>query len=354
MRKNILATTGVGVAVLFCASGAAVAAPVPRPTIVKVTTKWCSSCHEFDAKVFSRPAVRALVDAKFKLVAVDAETAEGMKIVKRHNVVGYPTILFLNARDKEIDRYFTGPSDDPDLFVRFAEGVLRGEKAAALRVAKGAKEDLRARFARGEWHAMRGDEKKALAILRDVVKRDSKNEAGFAAQAYITLGKFFYVRGKKRFAEGAKVLERLRREFPVAKEAAQALFPLAYAYVRLGRENDAFKLLDDAIAAAPEKPGPYNTFAWFTLRTGLRRDEGVKRGEAGVARAPKDDGLWDTLAELYMAVERKGDAVRACEKARELQPATAYYREQCGRFERGELGFATPALRKGKVATPGW
>jgi tetratricopeptide (TPR) repeat protein len=299
--------------------------------------------------------VRALVDAKFKLVTVDAETPEGMKIVRRHNVVGYPTVLFLNARGKEIDRYFTGPSDDPDLFLRFAKDVLNGEKPLALRVAKAAKGDLKKAFERGEWHAIRGDEKKAVALLGDVAKRDAKNEAGLAADALLTLGKFLYVRGKKKkFAEGARVLERLRREFPAAKAASQALFPLAYAYVRLGREGDAFKLLDDAIQAAPEKPGPYNTFAWFTLRTGLRRNEGVTRAEAGVAKAPKDDGLWDTLAELYMAVGRKDDAVRACEKVRELSPSTAYYEEQCGRFRRGELGFATPKRRAGRIATPGW
>lgn len=75
-----------------------------KPIIVDFYADWCLSCHEFEADVLSKPDV-ALVLAKLTTLRVDATNQDEpsvVSILEQYDIVGLPTIIFLDERGDEI------------------------------------------------------------------------------------------------------------------------------------------------------------------------------------------------------------------------------------------------------------
>src|SRR3954447_11795541 len=85
-------------------------------------------------------------------------------------------------------------------------------------------------------------------------------------------------------------------------EAGQeAGFQLGMALHLGGKSAEARKVLDAWLAAAPKDPSRASAVAWMSYHDGFDRVRGIEVARAGLEASPKDDGLWDTLAELYWA-----------------------------------------------------
>jgi len=69
--------------------------------MVDVSTDWCSACKRLDEEVFSRADV-AVSGRRFVAVRVDGD--QRPDLVKRLEVTGYPTIVFMGPEGKEIGR----------------------------------------------------------------------------------------------------------------------------------------------------------------------------------------------------------------------------------------------------------
>ena len=85
---------------------AALAAAQPDGKIIMVDffTDWCGWCDKLDSDVYTDSAVvefsRSIVNLK-----IDAEDGgEGQALAQRYGVTGFPTILFLTADGREVDR----------------------------------------------------------------------------------------------------------------------------------------------------------------------------------------------------------------------------------------------------------
>jgi tetratricopeptide (TPR) repeat protein len=165
-----------------------------------------------------------------------------------------------------------------------------------------------------------------------VVKADPDNKQKRAAPALLTLGKYYWLRGKKDYVRAEAILRDLEKRFPASEEAGQVGYNLAFALHATGRDPEAREVLDRWIAAAPKDMSRYNSYAWLCFKNNFDRARGIEVARQGLAVDPKDHGLWDTLAELYGATGKLAEARDAEQKALATKPNDVYYAAQLRRF----------------------
>ncbi len=78
-----------------------------KPVIVDFGAAWCTACKELEHKTFPDPTVQA--EAKrFVAIHVDAtddENPDTVRLQKKYNVVGLPTVVILDKDGKEVARF---------------------------------------------------------------------------------------------------------------------------------------------------------------------------------------------------------------------------------------------------------
>lgn len=301
--------------------------------LIDVFATWCGPCHQMDREVYARDDVAAALDADFVTVRVDGEQGLGAEVAARYRVTGYPTLLVLDAEGQEIDRVL-GTATPEELLKTLAN----------WRAGRGTLADLETKLAKipgdlalvleiGQRCAYRGDARGAEKHLLRLVREDAKNAQGLAAKALATLGKYLYVRGTKDYRKGIATLEQLIKRFPNAPEAKDTAESLARAWHRLGRDDRARALLDAYVAAGPTESKRHNLYAWFSYKQNFDRLRGLEVAAQGLSVNPQDDGLWDTMAELYFAIGQRANAIGCERMARSINPKDEYYPRQIARFE---------------------
>jgi thiol:disulfide interchange protein DsbD len=96
------------------------AQPLGQPILVDFTASWCAVCKEIDATILRDPPIKA----RLKTVSViradlSAYTAESQALMRRFDIVGPPTMLFVNATSgREIEDGRTIGSVSVETFLR--------------------------------------------------------------------------------------------------------------------------------------------------------------------------------------------------------------------------------------------
>ncbi|GGE94809.1 Thioredoxin [Chishuiella changwenlii] len=85
-------------------------------------TTWCGPCRIMDENIFPLENIGNFYNSNFINLKIDAEKGEGIDIVKKYNISGYPTLLFINGNGEEIYRSHGG--DNEEDFIKLGENAL--------------------------------------------------------------------------------------------------------------------------------------------------------------------------------------------------------------------------------------
>ena len=86
-------------------SALALARAEGRPVVIDFWADWCAACKELDRIAWAEPAVREeLARRGFVLLKIDAteETPEVEALWEKYGILGMPTIVFIDARGREL------------------------------------------------------------------------------------------------------------------------------------------------------------------------------------------------------------------------------------------------------------
>jgi thioredoxin-related protein len=202
--------------------------------MVDVFTEWCTWCDKLDEEVYTEKAVIELAGGMVTL-KVDAEDGgEGQALSQRFGVDGYPTILFLKADGREIDRIggFLPAPQFLEEMKRIKEGrgtFLSLQEASEAGTIGGT--DL---LLLAEHYMMRSRVQEAEAPVRSFLqsygdKADENTDRAYAMLAQVKMSSF-------DFSEADGYLVKLHDERPGSPLMPRVLLMLVYSKAM---QNDA-------------------------------------------------------------------------------------------------------------------
>ena len=214
--------------------------------VVDVYATWCGPCKQMERTVFPDPS---FVELSQNLVClrVDAENdSDGRMIAGRFEVHSYPTILVLDAEGREISRLvgFSTASalvDDLNEILADPRPLKEIEQQAQAN-----QDDYQAQYAAGSRLLEREQGKKAIPYLRRALQLadDSKERIECLTRL------FRATTAERQFEESLKALEELEKLLPEARQSGELQGLKAQALIALGRDDEAFNLLDQLIRSS--------------------------------------------------------------------------------------------------------
>ncbi|MFK5959717.1 MAG: thioredoxin family protein [Lutibacter sp.] len=86
---------------------------------------WCGPCQRMKKTTFNNEKVGAYFNTNFVNIAIDGETLEGQKLIKKYGVRGYPSLLFVNT-DESLKAIKTG-FHNTDRLLRYGKQSFRAQ-----------------------------------------------------------------------------------------------------------------------------------------------------------------------------------------------------------------------------------
>lgn len=200
--------------------------------MIDFITDWCIWCIHTDLKVYTNPEIIDFASQNQINWKVDAEKGEGIELAKRYNVVGYPTIVFVDGDGNEVDRIYgyLPPKDFLDAIKNYSnrEKTLPALQDAYTKNSS----DVTANYLLAEKLINLGKNDDAAKYYEFVIKNDQGNASGYYDDAL-----FMTAMNKNDTVEVAALMEKYP-ESNVMKDAYIFLFNDASGK---GKEEDIEK-----------------------------------------------------------------------------------------------------------------
>ncbi len=152
-----------------------------KPVMIDFYTDWCGWCKKLDETTYANSNVVEL-SRKFVCLKLDAD-GEGAEAVRRYQIRGFPTILFLNSAGEETKRVvgYMGPAE----FAVVMREVLKGGRS--LRELKSLlnanPNDPEANYRMGMRQLRNQNINRAIIHFGRAIKADPENSSGYLDEA---------------------------------------------------------------------------------------------------------------------------------------------------------------------------
>jgi len=84
---------------------------------------WCPSCRKLDKQVFSDERVKNQFNQNFVYARIEFDSQAGKSFMKNYQVMGFPTLLVVNAKGEKLVQLPV--SYEPSPFLRSLEKVIK-------------------------------------------------------------------------------------------------------------------------------------------------------------------------------------------------------------------------------------
>ena len=289
-------------------------------SVIDVYTPWCGPCARLDREVFQGDTFRKR-RGTFRFLKVNADEAVGQLWQDRYHVVGYPTVLILDGRGRELTRIFG--------FVQEAEFWNRVDAA----LGGGHVEQQMLRLRRGELGP-----KNVVPVLEAMIVRGEPEYPAFrlrlenaltrpdAARLDLAFARYELIRHRKDYRNALTLLDRLRKEAQNRGEESllKALrVPRLRALVGLKKDALAMVELERWLRDEPNASG---AITWFCGKQNFATKWAESLARTVLKEQPKSASMLDNLALLLARQGRVEDAIDALVRARQIDPEDDWLR----------------------------
>ncbi len=308
---------------------------------VEVGAFWCPPCQRLDEETFTDGRVVRLLSERFVPVHVDAERGEGAAVAERYHVMAYPTLLVLEAGGLEKGRIvdFVGPDDLVAQVTALADG---GNVLARLDAEADAHpDDLERLFRAAHAHMLAADRAGAEERYARIELADPKGELGLLPK--VAFDRAAMVEKLDGDCEAARArYEAVARRFPDHPIALSARRRAARCLLRLGRTDEARRIVEALLAEGAEDARTLSNVAWFCFRNRTFVDLGRKAARLGAEVDPEDPDFPYLAGELAFLAGDRAAALRHLDRAAEVSGGRAFYRERRAELAAAPLPGAAP------------
>lgn len=266
---------------------------------------------------------------------IDAEKA-GETVARRYNVQAYPTILFVRAGGKEVERIIG--YRPAEAFLSEIERINRGEDTYES-LYLGSFEDqsnLDLALKLGRKLDERGDYGDAVEVwerVQGLAKPGSET---------VSLSAFKIAESRARSTDYPALLEDYMSSAGSAVYHTEAFRTLVRIY-RGNKDEQAeaktYQALVNHLAGTPElTAGLLNSYAWRMTQLNTNLGDALEKIILAVDMAGAEDGeqrseLLDTQAEVLWKLDRTDQAIEIMNMCIELVPGKQYFLDQKAKFE---------------------
>lgn len=97
-----------------------------KPIFLDIYATWCGPCKMLKKYTFSDKEVGDYYNANFINIAVDGETTEGRELANNFNIKGYPTLLIVDKKGKQVAKQVG--FIEPHILVNFGKRIFLNNK----------------------------------------------------------------------------------------------------------------------------------------------------------------------------------------------------------------------------------
>ena len=211
-------------------------------------TTWCGPCKLLDKNIYQSPKFKAYTE-KMICYKIDAEKGEGLDMANRYNVRMYPSVVFVDAGGKEIERKI-GYDQDLDHYLGEIDRIIEGKDILPKWLESYEKEKSFPAAVKIAKYYMTGDLTASEPYYQFVLntdKRREKNETRDLMAEY-ALNQLYYGKTQNHVA----FAEDFIKQFPNSDAALNLMVDLSFYYGENGEKAKAWELFNKRHERADE------------------------------------------------------------------------------------------------------
>lgn len=279
------------------------------------------------------------LNEKFVFIKVNGAKDEGVKeFRKTYKVIGFPTVLLLQADGTEVDRVVGfgfepgGEVEAGDAFMKTMDSFAAGEGTllALTGELEADPDNLELLEKLAEKRLGRYEFTDAAVHFKRILELDPENTTGLKDKAH------FYVAMADARDGNTDALAAIVETTENPEYLMMGTGMLARVYRQAKAFDKIIPLYEKMLASSPEDTGLMNQFAWMVYEEKLADyyNRAIEVAEKAVALAPEDAAVMDTLAWLYAVDGQQEKALATMEKAVALEPK---FQEGLNKMKAGEI-----------------
>jgi tetratricopeptide (TPR) repeat protein len=277
-----------------------------------------------DQLVFSDKEISSYINQRFISLKVDGEKGQGPELMKMFGVPGYPTVILLDHQGNEIDR-IVGFGGNKDEYLSIIKNYSEGENTLRdyLSRLRNDSDNIELIHIIAQKYLYREETIKAKTYYEKIVTLDIKDEFGYKNEAMYQIAQYELheiknVGSMRDFISNATDDKYIKRAYS----------GLARYYRKINDFENMVKAYEESIERYDLDASLLNSYAWeiFRLKLKDKYKKGIEVAEKAVSIEPEADAIWDTLGQLQFEAGDVQEAIKAMQKAVQLNPEEESYK----------------------------